>query len=189
MVAPDALRLLTVARRGEAVRVGRIDLASRRSDHWGEIKTRVFARHFDGQTWLVEQSHGDGRDAELLVLDVLDERPSARSARPVAGLERRRDSSRGTRLQRPRRRALRPLERLRDELPAFTSRERSKSCLEEHGDGGCLLFGQDHALQGDDPPVVLERWFEFENAFSGRCRSARRSWRGLIANLPAPDLR
>jgi hypothetical protein len=184
VVAPDALRLLTVARRGEAVRVGRIDLASRRSDHWGEIKTRVFARHFDGQTWLVEQSHGDGRDAELLVLDVLDERPSAlrRVPLPVSSVDAIHLAGRACNVLGgvP----FGPLERLRYELPAFTLRERSEVMLSKSTETQGVFLGR-IALQGDDLPVVLERWFDPEN---GGFSAPPRLWRGPSEVELPPDL-
>jgi hypothetical protein len=46
-------RALTLAARGESVRVGRIDLLARRAQPWTELRVRDFARGFDGSTWFV----------------------------------------------------------------------------------------------------------------------------------------
>src|SRR6185312_6301146 len=46
-------RALTLAARGESVRVGRIDLLARRAQPWTDLRVRGFARDFDGSTWFV----------------------------------------------------------------------------------------------------------------------------------------
>lgn len=73
----DGSRVLCVARRGDALQVGRIELATQRSERWCELKADTFARSFDGESWLVARSGWPhAHEGELLLLDVLDDRPT-----------------------------------------------------------------------------------------------------------------
>lgn len=82
----DGTKLLALTRRGHAWRVSQIDLATRRSLLWGELRADAFAPTFDGQTWVIARL-GDsiGEDSELLVLDVFDDMPSVLRRIPVSG--------------------------------------------------------------------------------------------------------
>ncbi len=155
------------------MRVGRIELASRRSDHWGEIKTHAYAESFDGQTWLVARFRPD-ENAELLVLDVLDERPSVLRRIPLPVSEvgsidldaRYCNLHGGEPFARP--------ERLRYELPSFTLRERSEVALsKKDGESQHAFLGR-FALHSDAAPVVWERWMDLES----QSISAPRLWAG-----------
>jgi hypothetical protein len=65
-------RALTLAARGESVRVGRIDLLARRAQPWTDLRMRGFARDFDGATWFVAD------ETAVTAIDVEGEQPRAR---------------------------------------------------------------------------------------------------------------
>jgi hypothetical protein len=58
-------RAITLAPRGSAVRVSRIDIVQRRTEVWTELVFEAHADTFDGETWLV------AKDGDLLGLDAL----------------------------------------------------------------------------------------------------------------------
>ncbi len=72
-------RVLALARRGDAWRVSRIDLSSRRARAWGETILSDWADTFDGDTWVIV------RDAEVLALDACGDR--IRALRRIDGLQ------------------------------------------------------------------------------------------------------
>jgi hypothetical protein len=82
VIAEDGLRALAVARRGDVMRVSRLDLARRRSEHLGDLALSAFARRFDGQTWLVAEGNAWGTPA-LLELDVVDAEPNVMRRVPL----------------------------------------------------------------------------------------------------------
>jgi hypothetical protein len=65
-------RALTLAARGESVRVGRIDLLARRAQPWTDLRVHGFARDFDGATWFVAD------ETAVSAIDVEGEQPLAR---------------------------------------------------------------------------------------------------------------
>ena len=54
----DAPRALLLAHRDETIRVAKLDLSSRQTSLWGDIRADCFADSFDGATWLAAS---DGR--------------------------------------------------------------------------------------------------------------------------------
>lgn len=65
-------RALTLATRGETVRVGRIDVLARRAQPWTDLRVRGFARDFDGVTWFIAD------ETTVSAIDVEGEQPRAR---------------------------------------------------------------------------------------------------------------
>lgn len=64
-------RAITVARRGAAVRLARIDLVGRRAEPWCDAELDTWAPDFDGSQWIV------ARGGDLLVADALESRLAA----------------------------------------------------------------------------------------------------------------
>jgi hypothetical protein len=58
-------RAITVARRGSALRLGRVDVGTRKNEPWAEAELGAWASDFDGEQWVV------ARGSELLVLDAM----------------------------------------------------------------------------------------------------------------------
>jgi hypothetical protein len=173
VAAPDALRLLTVARRGAVLRVGRVELASRRCDYFGDVKADAYARTFDGETWVIAAPDFSGEKSELIVLDLLDERPSVlrRVPLPLARADEIQLGGRFCHVLGGD--SYGPYEQLRYELPSFTLRERSAIELTKGAEKPGLFAGA-VALQGEEPPAVWERWL---NLADESC-STSRLWRG-----------
>jgi hypothetical protein len=68
VVSDSGHRALALARRGDAWRVARIDLANRRAQHWCDARLDAFAGDHDGVLWFV--CAGDG----LVAIDLTSER-------------------------------------------------------------------------------------------------------------------
>lgn len=159
VAAPDSGRVLCVAKRGDQLAVGRIDLSTRRSAPWCELEAKSFARQFDGETWLVCTSRwGQRQDSELLQLDVLDDQPRAirRVPVPVEGptihLE-------GTHVNLVGPEPFSSLERLRYELPQLTLRERKELLAFPPLDpANPRTFTGVAAARSDKPAVLFLRW-------------------------------
>ena len=158
VVSQDGWRVLAVTSRGNVLHVGRIDLATRRSEHWGEVRARSFAKQFDGETWLVHDDPTDGTP-QLVLLDTLDNSPTAVRRIPLPGdlgltfidVDPLHCNAIGAEL-------FGPLERIRYELPSWTLRERSRVDLGERPDEA--VFVGNYAASGSAPPVVCGRWFD-----------------------------
>ena len=158
VVSPDGWRVLAVASRGNVLHVGRIDLATRRSEHWGEVRARSFAKQFDGETWLVHDAPPDGTP-QLVQLDTLEASPTAVRRIPLPGdleldfidVDPLQCNAIGAE-------PFGPLERLRYELPSWTLRERSRIDLGERPDEA--IFVGNYAVAGRAPPVVCGRWLD-----------------------------
>src|SRR5205823_5067737 len=65
-------RALTIAARGDSVRVGRIDLLARRARPWTDLRLRGFAHDFDGATWFIAD------ETAVTAIDMEGEQPRAR---------------------------------------------------------------------------------------------------------------
>jgi hypothetical protein len=181
----DGTRVLTVAHRGRALRVGRLDLATRRSDNWGEVHADAFARTFDGQTWVVLKDGWSKRDeSELLVLDAVDESPTIlrRLEVPIGAagyhcieVDERHCNLVGSE-------PFGPLERMRFELPTWTLRERKKVELEDRPEDS-IFTGAWTAIR-DQSPVVYSQFLDRE---AGTV-SAPRLRRGELEVPLPPDI-
>jgi hypothetical protein len=68
VVSDNGHRALALARRGDAWRVARLDLANRRAQHWCDARLDAFAADHDGVLWFV--AAGDG----LVAIDVTSDR-------------------------------------------------------------------------------------------------------------------
>jgi hypothetical protein len=183
VIAQDSVRVLTLARRGEALRIGRIDLASRRSDHWGEVRATAYARRFDGQVWAVASAHRSGDGAELLLLDACDERPAILRQLPLPLLPHGDiafDDRHCYIVGAPR--GGLP-EQLRYELPSFTLRSRSPVHLARPF-APAVFAG---ICTAGEVPVVWERWLDPETGHSSVPRF-RRGARELVLDASAPDV-
>jgi hypothetical protein len=162
----DGSRVLCVARRGQALLVGRIDLALRRSERWCELKAESFARSFDGETWLVHRGGWpDDSDGELLQLDVLDEKPRVLRRFPVP-LHAPSIHFEATACNLIGAEPFGALERMQYDLPRFTLRQR-RVLLPQGPDavGGQpvpaaeqRIFVGAAAARGNDPSAIYERW-------------------------------
>ncbi len=159
VASPDGARVLCVARRGARLLVGRIDLATRRSEPWCELEASGFSRQFDGETWLV------GRDNQLLLLDALGSSPRELRRAPQP-LEAPVITVDGLHVNVVGSAAHGPLERLRYELPGLVLRQRSelvsfsKPGFSEEDDQPQLLACATAARGGPSTFAVYERWQE-----------------------------
>jgi hypothetical protein len=68
VVSDNGHRALALARRGDAWRVARLDLATRRAQHWCDARLDAFAADHDGVLWFV--AAGDG----LVAIDLTSDR-------------------------------------------------------------------------------------------------------------------
>jgi hypothetical protein len=158
VAANDGLRLLAVAARGGALRVGRIDLATRRCDHWGDLRVEAFARSFDGQTWVVAEPDDQGR-SKLLVVDCVEEAPAVLRRLPLPLRAIAVDWS-STHCNVVGAEPGQTPERLRYELPSFTLRER-KPLMVEHPSQPAMFVGL-WVATGNHVSVTLESWLLME---------------------------
>lgn len=159
----DGSRVLCVAARGDTLQVGRIDLATRRSERWCELKADSFARSFDGETWLITRSGWPDDDGELLQLDVLDQRPTVLRRLPIplfAPTIQVEAASCNLVGAVP----FGAFERLQFDLPRFTLRRRQE-VLDFTADFGLELppkaqrcFLGAAAARSNDAAVIYERW-------------------------------
>ncbi len=157
VVSEDGSRLLALAQRGDAQRVSQIDLATRRSQAWGELQMGAAARTFDGQTWLIASPPGTA--PELLLLDVLDASPSVLRRIPlpdgvlaVSALQ-----LVGQHCEVIAKTAHEFPDRLRFELPSWTLRRRSTVSF---GPANVAhTWRHASAVVPSDPPLVLASWF------------------------------
>ena len=161
VVSEDGTRLLALAKRGDAYRVSQIDLATRRSRVWGELRADVFATTFDGQTWVI------GRvaplpldDSELLVLDVFDDSPSVLRRLPVSG---RLNVASGIQIDDGNCSVFASaaqldsgVERVRFELPSWTLRERTPVRL--GAETGQHVFSGSFAAVASGPLAICSRF-------------------------------
>jgi len=161
LVASEGSRVLCVIRREDAwIQVGRIELATRRSEPWGELAAACFASSFDGDTWLVAESTGPGA-ADLVRLDVHADRPRSLQRLPLPILPHAMSAGAhhcnvigGDRFG--------PPERLLYELPKLRLRQHSVVPLDlttEEGSDPRLFLGEAAAF-GTLRPVVCERWLD-----------------------------
>lgn len=159
VVAPDSGRVLCVAKRGDRLAVGRIDLSTRRSEPWCELEAKSFARQFDGETWLACTSRwGQSQDSELLQLDVLDDQPRVlrRLPVPIEGPTIHLD---GTHVNLVGPQPFTCIERLRYELPQLTLRERKELLAFPPLDpDNPRTFIGTAAARGDKPAAMFLRW-------------------------------
>lgn len=159
----DGSRVLTVMTRDNGwLQVGRIDLATRRSEPFCEIEAASFARTFDGETWLVCTSAWPHERGELLRLDVLDASPSvlARWPMPFEGPSIQLDDS-WCNIVGAEPFAL--LERLRYELPKMTLRQRTTLIptpppTQQPPHETQEVFLGAAAAATDGPPIVYDHW-------------------------------
>ena len=172
VVSKDGWRVLAVTPRGDVLHVGRIDLATRRSEHWGEVRARSFATTFDGETWLVYDTSPDGTP-QLLLLDALDASPTAlrRIVLPAdlrvtfVNVDSLHCNVVGTD-------SFASPERLRYELPSWTLRERTRIDLGVEPDDGIFVGG--YVVTGREPPVVCGRWLDPKQGLDQAPLSLRR---------------
>jgi hypothetical protein len=149
VVSPGGHHLLAVAPRGDAIRVSRIHLGTRKSEPWAEIQAHAYAREFDGVTWAV----AIGRawfDIHLAVHDVVDERPTILNRIPLVegGVDRIdvHENSCSVFAAEP----LGRIEWFRFELPSWILRERSFALRAPPEDG--VFFG---TVAADGPSLAL----------------------------------
>ena len=166
VVSDDGTRLLTLARRGQAWRVSQIDLATRRSRVWGELRADAFAPNFDGQTWVIARIGSSPKaDSELLVLDVFDDSPSVLRRTPVSGVI---DAALGVQVDAnhcnifvSNADARLSVDRLRFDLPSWTLRERKPVNFGKAS--GNQEFRGSFAAFGSAPLVLCMRWSRAPN--------------------------
>src|SRR6478736_388474 len=161
VVSQDGTRLLALTRRGHAWRVSQIDLATRRSRLWGELRADAFATSFDGQTWVIARlGVSPGEDSELVVLDVFEEMPSVLRRTPVAG---RINLALGIQIDAGHCNVFvgspdtdSDIERVRFDLPSWTLRERKP--VESGGPGDRPTTLASAAAVSSGRPAVCLRW-------------------------------
>ncbi len=75
IVAERSPHVLALAKRGDAARVSRIHLGTRRAEPITELRLPNFASEFDGERWVVVEQVGssDGAEVRLNVLDVVSQ--------------------------------------------------------------------------------------------------------------------
>jgi MoxR-vWA-beta-propeller ternary system domain bpX6 len=69
VVADHGTKALLLSRRGAVVEVHRLDLVTRRCDHWATLRLQRWAETFDGAMWVVVTDDG------LEILDTTSDRP------------------------------------------------------------------------------------------------------------------
>jgi hypothetical protein len=156
-------RALALARRGEATRVARLDLAARRAEVWTEAILDAHAREFDGLAWIV----GVGR--ALHVVDAAEPRFEPTLTCPLDGpaLAVARCPGGAAAIVRDRGRDGDGAERWWWQVPGFTLRDRTtvadpakRACLAAIGTHGSAAIARRTAPteDGELPKVELLVW-------------------------------
>jgi hypothetical protein len=161
VTSADGSRVLCVAPRGERLEVGRIELATRRSERWCELDAKSCAREFDGESWFVCTSGSPQapRESELLQLDVVSHVPRMLRRLPMP-LEGPTVHVHGSQVNLVGSERFGALERMRYQLPTVTLRQRQLLVqLDQRDDSKPpRIFLGAAAASTDDAPLVYTRW-------------------------------